>query len=332
MTARASKRPMVSLITRARKTDAGAIIAAAQRRLADVDPRALDSDVATGIAAAIRHVRSASFTSSPITAARRPEVQRLADLLDRIHRSIPDERRDAFERECRALDLDPTTNVSPLTRTLATLSDVLRATLAPPWDHDVFREFGIVCRPDGYPAVTPRLMPGEVLGALVDELAHVAIPTQTYTISDHFGEEYQVLGPASDADHDRVSIARLRAWRRVSVAQIQKEMEVLPPPAQRKLGSLYGQAWPFACALAGLAKPGTRGSGKSVDIRAYLQVERFGTAPHGTSEKDDEAVASTDPIDVPALPAFASRGFLATRSVALPVSGPARVRATKGRT
>lgn len=172
------------------------------------------------------------------TAERKADVAHLAALLDRVLRSMSDPERDLFERECRSLDVDPATEVSLLTRTLVAISDVLRATIGP-WDGHVIRRFGIVCRPDGFPIMPPWLMPGEVLGALVDELEHIAIPTEQHSVHDHDGDEQEVLGPASDSEVGFVSIARLRAWRKISLSKIKKEAV-----ADSCLSTDWSEVWP----------------------------------------------------------------------------------------
>lgn len=297
----------------ARKPDARVITETARIWLAKVRLASLPSSVRFSISVAIKYVLSDAFSATATKSDLARAVRRLGSLLDRVQRSIPDDLRSGFLRECRSLDLDPTLSVSPLTGTLAHLSDVLRANIAP-WDLDVDRRFGIACRSDGFPLVTPALLPGEVLGAFADELEHVAIPTETFTVLDHSLDDHLVVGPAPDAGGGRISIDRLRAWRKVSLAKLKKEMERLPAPEDRKPGAAFGASWPFPCGLPGLSSPGVRGSDKTVDITIYLRVEQFGAVPSGL---DDVASSETDQ-QLPALPSFvrdASAGLPASDTI-----------------
>lgn len=300
-------------LTRAGKRDAYAVLDHARHVFQRLDIRALSSETASGIASAARHILTRFSRRRVTPAKRRADIALLQALLDRVLRGMSAEERAPVERDARALEVDPHATVSLLTRALAAISDVLRATMGP-WDSHVIRRFGIVCRPDGLPFITPHLMPGEALGVLVDELEFLAIPTQRYTLHDHDDDEHDVVGPAPDAGVGFSSIDRLRAWRRVSLAKIKKEMELLPPPARRKLGAKYGPDFPFACALAGLSSPGSRGGGKNVDIVEYLTVERFGIAPKGSPEMEENSTPTPGEDDVPELPSLPPTGRRPTRT------------------
>lgn len=325
----AGRRSCAEPRTRAEKRDAHAVLAHARHVFQRLDIRAFSGDTASGIATAGRHILKRFSRRRVSPAKRQVDIAFLAALLDRVLRGVSAEERALVERECRSLDVDPTATVSLLTRALVAISDVLRATIGP-WESHVIRRFGIVCRPDGLPFITPPLMPGEVLGVLIDELEYLAITTQRYSLHDHDDDEHDVLGPASDSGVGFVSIDRIRAWRRVSLAKIKKEMELLPPPARRKLGAKYGPDFPFVCALAGLSSPGSRGGGKNVDIVEYLTVERFGIAPKGSPETEGNSIPPSGQDDVPELPSLPPTGRRPSLAASRLLAGSVRGRA-KGR-
>lgn len=308
-------------VTTAPKAEAHAVIAAALGRLARISPRSFDGHLGASIAAAIRYVCSPSADADSAVGRRR-HVHQLGEHLERIYRCGSGECRNVLERDCRRLEDDPTVEVGQLIQVLVCLSDVLRAILSP-WHHDVSRRFGIVSRADGLPIVTPRLLDGEVLGVSLDELEHRAIPTASYSIVDHDGDSYEVLGPAADAGVGKVSIDRLRAWRSVSLAKLKREMELLPKPSDRADGDRFGPGWPFPTALPGLSNPGVRGADKSVDIVIYLTADKFGVAPSNPLDDDEQDEADQKTNDIPRLPeGFRARsGELVLRAPRQPKSG-----------
>ncbi|MFA6954987.1 MAG: hypothetical protein WC538_03855 [Thermoanaerobaculia bacterium] len=314
-----TERPPLRIAT-VRKLEADAVIAEARKELEQIDPADFDEEIATAVAAAIRVVGG---KVSDLTRAERKSLRdRLGALLETIVRSLSADSHHQFLKECRALDLEPSTVFKGVVRVAVLLSNIIRATTGP-WHNKVPRRFGIVCRADGLPIVTPRLLDGEVLGVYLDELEYRAIPTASYSLVDHAGDLYEVLGPAADAEVGKVSIDLLRAWRRVSLAKLNREMELLPEPSERIHGGRFGPDWPPLTRLPGLSNPGVRGADKDVKIVVYLTAEKFGVAPPNPLDDDEQDRPEQETNDVPRLPEGlrAGSGELVLRAPRQPKSG-----------
>jgi hypothetical protein len=306
--------------TPTRKPAADSVIEEARRELSRIESGELDADTARAVAAAVKMLRS---RVSDLTPAERQRLRnRVGALLEATVRSGSAAAQREFLQQCRLLDVEPSAIAEGVIRVAVLLSNIVRATTLP-WHHDVSRRFGIVSRVDGLPIVTPRLLDGEVLGVYVDELEHRVIPTASYSIVDHAGDSYEVLGPAADAGVGRVSIDLLRAWERLSLAKVRKGMELLPKPSDRADGDRFGPGWPFPTALPGLSNPGIRGADKSVDIVIYLTADKFGVAPSNPLDDDEQHEADRETDDVPRLPeGFRARsGELVLRTPRQPKSG-----------
>jgi len=313
--------PTARRVTTASKKEAHAVITAALGRLARIAPRSFDGHLGSSIAAATRYACSPGAYTEPAGDPRR-YVHQLGEHLERIYRYGFGENRNSLERDCRRLEDDPSVEVGQLIQVLVCLSDVLRAIISP-WHHDVSRRFGIVCRADGLPIVTPQMLDGEVLGVSLDELEHRAIPTANYSIVAHDGDSYEILGPAADAGVGKVSMDLLRAWRRVSLAKLKREMELLPAPSERIDGGRFGRDWPFLTRLPGLSNPGVRGADKDVNIVVYLTVEEFGVAPPNPLDDEEQDRPEQETDDIPRLPEGlrAGSGELVLRAPRQPKSG-----------
>jgi hypothetical protein len=316
---RAVKRSVISR-SPARKAAADSVIKEARIELSRIDIGGFDEETARAVVAAVEALPS---RVSDLTPAERQRLRdRVGALLESIVRSGSAAAQSEFLQQCRLLDVEPSAIAEGVIRAAVLLSNIVRATTLP-WHHDVSRRFGIVCRSDGFPIVTPRLLDGEVLGACVDELEHRAIPTASYSIPDHDGDVHEVRGPAADAGVGKVSIERLRAWRGVSLAKFRKEMELLPEPARRSVTDRFGPDWPFPTALPGLSDPGVRGADKSVDIVVYLSAEKFGAAPSNPLDDNEQDEADQEVNDIPRLPEGlrAGSGELVLRGPRQPKSG-----------
>lgn len=314
-------------IVRALKQDADTVIAERQRQLAQLDVGAMADDWrqviasdASTFAARIQTKRVVKNNRVRIDILSRDEVaSQLATYIDQLLRFGSGNLKQQLDDEFFRLDVGIGGSVSRFTQHLVALSDILRAILEP-WDHEIFRRFGVVGLPSGYPATLPRLRSTEMLGHLVDEREYLPITKQMYTVPNIDGDPVDLVGPASGAD-GTVDARDFRAFKSMGLATLNKLRESIRPakrkrkrsrkldasskgknklpksarrPVKRKLSRPVDPAWPWPTRLAGLRNG-------QIFIAEYLAADRFGIVRD--SEADLLMVPQSPSTNYPPLPA-----------------------------